>query len=230
MYRIIEIFESIQGEGLFTGVPCVFIRFFGCNLKCSKCDTSYSYSRKTNYQELSFANILKALSNFNTKHLVITGGEPLIQPGVEDFLMRLVDLGYFITIETNGTIYPKLKQDDIGSVFWSISPKLKCMIKDGIKIGVLRRFLERDIFGQLKFVVDVRSLREVKTILLKLGHNFHCPVILQPKADLLDNTHCLLQKQRNLIEYVLKDDVLKRYDIRVLPQMHKLLWGNKRLV
>ena len=96
--RINEIFTSIQGEGFFTGVPAVFVRTSGCNLQCSFCDTDHQDG-----EEMSIETILKEVEKSNIHHIVITGGEPTIQPELSQLVEQLHANKYFIQIETNGT-------------------------------------------------------------------------------------------------------------------------------
>lgn len=95
--RINEIFYSIQGEGAYTGTPCVFVRFAGCNLKCPFCDTKHE-----SYEECTDEGIVREVEKYPTKHVVLTGGEPTLQI-TEKFMLMLHEKGYFIHIETNGT-------------------------------------------------------------------------------------------------------------------------------
>jgi len=110
--RINEIFYSVQGEGFFTGTPAVFIRFSGCNLACSFCDTEHG-----SYTEMTSENVLELVSEYPSRHVVITGGEPSLQL-TEDFVETLHAHGYFVQVETNGTrLLP-------GNVDWiTCSPK-----------------------------------------------------------------------------------------------------------
>ena len=95
--KVNEIFYSLQGEGFFTGTPAVFLRFSGCNLKCSFCDTDHRSGK-----EMTDREILAAITAFPSRHIVITGGEPSLQL-TADFIALLHATGYFIQIETNGT-------------------------------------------------------------------------------------------------------------------------------
>lgn len=97
MYRVNEIFYSLQGEGYFTGTPAVFLRFSGCNLKCGFCDT-----RHEEHTEMNAGEILHKLSEYPSRHLIITGGEPSLQ--LDQLLVDMLhDAGFFIQVETNGT-------------------------------------------------------------------------------------------------------------------------------
>ena len=101
MYRVIEIFKSLQGEGYNTGKEVIFIRFVGCNLACPWCDTP-----QDNYTEMSLVGIVCAVRELECKSVIITGGEPFVQDGLNDLLLGLKALGYWIGIETNGTVNP----------------------------------------------------------------------------------------------------------------------------
>lgn len=96
-YRIVEIFETLQGEGFNTGMPSIFIRFGKCNLACPWCDTNYNQ-----YETKSLSAIMHTVRSFSAKNIIITGGEPTIQPDLEILLNQLKNEGYFIAIETNG--------------------------------------------------------------------------------------------------------------------------------
>jgi len=99
MYELVEIFESLQGEGRNTGRPCAFVRFAGCNLKCPWCDTDVR--RKFS---ASATDILKELKGFKAKSVILTGGEPTLQPDMPELVAALKKAGYWIAVETNGTI------------------------------------------------------------------------------------------------------------------------------
>ena len=96
-YAIVEIFESLQGEGFNTGMPAIFIRFGKCNLACPWCDTDYQ-----TFSLMTLQQIADQVTAFSAKNIIITGGEPTIQPNLEKLLSYFKTLGYFLTIETNG--------------------------------------------------------------------------------------------------------------------------------
>lgn len=97
IFRIVEIFESLQGEGYNTGMPAVFIRLGKCNLACRWCDTDY-----LTFQQMPLSEILSRLKNYTARNIIITGGEPTIQPHLETLLNALKKEGYYLCIETNG--------------------------------------------------------------------------------------------------------------------------------
>ena len=101
-----EIFYSIQGEGELTGVPSVFVRTSGCNLRCSWCDTKYA-SWTPEGEEMDIEDIAAKIEEFACRHVVVTGGEPMIAKGIHQLATRLKELGKHITIETAATILPE---------------------------------------------------------------------------------------------------------------------------
>ena len=101
MYSLVEIFESLQGEGRNTGRPCVFVRFAGCNLKCPWCDTNVS--RRFS---LSLADLVSEVKSFKARSVVLTGGEPSLAEGMPELVAALKKEGFWIAVETNGTSSP----------------------------------------------------------------------------------------------------------------------------
>ena len=101
MYSLVEIFESLQGEGRNTGRPCVFVRFAGCNLKCPWCDTNVS--RRFS---LSLADLVSEVKSFKARSVVLTGGEPSLVEGMPELVAALKKEGFWIAVETNGTASP----------------------------------------------------------------------------------------------------------------------------
>jgi organic radical activating enzyme len=97
-YNLVEVFESLQGEGRNMGRKCVFVRFAGCNLACPWCDTDIKKSF-----EISLADLVKEICSYKAKMVVLTGGEPTMAKGVEELVKALKEKGFFIAVETNGT-------------------------------------------------------------------------------------------------------------------------------
>ncbi|HMD52951.1 MAG TPA: 7-carboxy-7-deazaguanine synthase QueE, partial [Phycisphaerae bacterium] len=115
--KIAEIFYSIQGEGKFIGTPSTFIRTSGCNLRCTWCDTPYaSWSPKG--ENMDVDEILAKVQENEPKHVVVTGGEPMIQPELPVLIEKLRALGKFVTVETAGTVWQDIPMD-----LASVSPK-----------------------------------------------------------------------------------------------------------
>ena len=112
-FRIVEIFESLQGEGFNTGMPSIFVRFGKCNLACPWCDTDYNQ-----FERWSASQILAKVRSFSAKNIIITGGEPTIVPKLDFLLEQFKADGYFLAIETNG-LKPVPKQID----YIAASPK-----------------------------------------------------------------------------------------------------------
>jgi 7-carboxy-7-deazaguanine synthase len=117
--KIAEIFHSIQGEGELTGVPSVFVRASGCNLRCVWCDTPYA-SWHPEGEDQTVEVIVAAVLRFGCPHVVLTGGEPMLAPGIRELAAALANHQLHLTIETAGTIPP----DGIACDLASVSPKL----------------------------------------------------------------------------------------------------------
>jgi len=175
--RIAEIFHSIQGEGLLAGVPSIFIRTSGCNLRCHWCDTPYA-SWKPEGPEMSVEEILKKLTEWNCDHVVLTGGEPMIAPDLPELAAVLKKQKKHITIETAGTILPNGIPCDLAS----LSPKLsnstppperdpawaKKHEATRLQPEVISEWIRNYPF-QLKFVVSSdNDLAEIKSLLSRL--------------------------------------------------------------
>src|SRR5215472_2293063 len=117
--RIAEIFYSVQGEGSLVGVPSVFVRTSGCNLRCVWCDTPYTSWNPEGDEMRVDAIVARATEFHSARHVVLTGGEPLIAPGIAELAAKLGERGMHITMETAGTVFAELACD-----LMSISPKL----------------------------------------------------------------------------------------------------------
>ena len=101
MIKINEIYLSVQGESSYTGLPCIFIRLTGCNLRCSWCDTAYAFHEGKN---MTIDEILRKVRGFGVKLVEITGGEPLMQDNVHPLMMKLIEKGHKVMLETGGSI------------------------------------------------------------------------------------------------------------------------------
>ncbi len=209
MINLSEIFLSIQGETSFSGYPCIFIRFAGCNLNCSYCDTNYA--RKTEFQ-LNTCEIIKKIENYQPVKLCsITGGEPLLQTEVYSLLEDLHQLDYQILLETNGS----LKLDRVPQYVHKIVD-IKCP-GSGNENSFLKSnlgYINTD-WDEIKFVISSLSdyewaVKFMESMQLMGHHILFSPVIneLEP---------C------KLAEWILSD----KLKVRMQLQMHKQIWTDR---
>ncbi|MER5176245.1 MAG: 7-carboxy-7-deazaguanine synthase QueE [Candidatus Nitrosocosmicus sp.] len=237
--KVSELFCSVQGEGPLAGTSCIFLRLSTCNLKCSWCDTKYTwdwenYDIKKEIKEISIEEIVEKIHEFsNISHIVITGGEPLLQ---QDKLVVLLAILkgkkkendnshlYHIEIETNGTIIPLKELVNLVDQ-WNISPKTSNSLNEEYGIS-LNRFYRKSLSFYMdlknvffKFVIDnLDDMKEIKQLIEK----YNLPkerVILMPQASTKGN---LLEKSVWIQEYA------KRNDFIFSSRLQVLLWDNKR--
>lgn len=217
--KIAEIFYSVQGEGALVGVPSVFVRTSGCNLRCAWCDTPYT-SWKPEGEDRTVDSIVAEVNGYDAAHVVVTGGEPMIAPEVGELTRKLTQ---HLTIETAGTV-----DTDVRCDLMSISPKLANSTPEGnwsaqhdrvrYRPEVLRRLMSRYQY-QLKFVIaDPGDLVEVGEVVSDLGAD-KTRVILMPEG--IDN-EILAERGRWLVE------ICKQEGFRFSPRLHVNLWGNRR--
>lgn len=221
-FEVTEIFTSLQGEGMRIGMLSTFVRLSRCNLSCSFCDTTYSWKAG----EMVEPQVMTAediAAQVQAPDVVLTGGEPMLHD-----LAPLLDLldGRFVTVETNGTMF----RPDPRVGLWSVSPKLGSSQQKPNK-RVLREYVSQvpDRL-QLKFVVDGREdLDAVKALLEELPGATSVPIVIQPVGRPGESRDAYCQRLAKLFEAEIQPDGFwKAYALRVLPQYHKLLWGEKR--
>ena len=207
--KVCEVFRSLQGEGKKIGVPTFFIRTVGCNLKCSWCDTQYATSEPG--EDLSVDEIMELVKD--EKDVCLTGGEPMLQEDTLELLGRLSKAGKTVVLETNGSISVK-DVPDSDNIIISMDIKCPCSeMQDRMDFGNIALLKKKD---QLKFVIsDGADLEYAIGILEKYLPK--CEVIFTPVGG-MD------------IEPLAEEVVERRIDARVLPQLHKIIWGNKRAV
>lgn len=222
---ISEVFESVQGEGRYVGVPSGFIRTSGCNLRCVFCDTPYT-SWKPEGEERSLEQLLDEIDSMTSEHVVVTGGEPLLTPEVIPLTQGLRELGRVITIETAGTTH----RPDVVADLMSISPKLKNSIPYGTNWEVRHeerrhrpdviRALTTQYDYQLKFVIDrIEDLQDVDDYLKEFPHVKADHVYLMPQGV---EPSVILPKMSWL-----KTEADKR-GWNVTPRLHIELFGNTK--
>lgn len=187
---ISEIFCSVQGEGLLVGTPSVFVRTSGCNLRCVFCDTPYTSWRPEGDKRGVDAIVAEVARHDAVRHVVLTGGEPLLAPALPELAARLAAAGYHLTVETAGTVFAPLPID-----LWSVSPKLASSTP-GADAGPWRERHERarwrpDVVAammaagpayQLKFVVSrPEDLAEIEAMVAEVGAD-PARVLLMPEG------------------------------------------------
>lgn len=215
--KISEIFLSIEGEGIRTGAPAVFIRLFGCNLRCSYCDSMYAVEGN-DFQEMSPEEVFEKVKSFNTHFVTLTGGEPLIHKDVEILLKMLDDYGFEVNVETNGT---QPKPSGFRNIFCTMDWK-------SISSGMQPRMKMENIMGLgardvLKFVIgteeDLQDAARVIGIMeaeyardsLKLPTFYVSPIFETMKYE-------------DMVNWILSNDVMRRNNVRFQVQLHKVIW------
>lgn len=228
--QIAEIFYSVQGEGELTGVPSVFVRTSGCNLRCSWCDTKYA-SWFPEGIDCTVEQIAARVSEFPTQHCVLTGGEPMIARDIRDLATLLHKNGKHITIETAGTIPPGGIACDLAS----LSPKLsnsspaQSSLPESwlarhestrLQPSVLRDWIEHYDY-QLKFVVESSAdVEEIESLLGAIGLPIApWKVLLMPQGT---NVEVLRGRNETLI------DLCLRAGYRYCSRLQIELFGNTR--
>jgi 7-carboxy-7-deazaguanine synthase len=225
--KIAEVFYSIQGEGSLVGVPSVFVRTSGCNLRCVWCDTPYT-SWRPEGDDQSVEELVRKVTDFGTSsHVVVTGGEPMIAPQIVELTWALKEAGKHITIETAGTVTAPVVCD-----LMSISPKLRNSTPHEREDGrwaarhdrlryqpAMLRTLMAGYAYQLKFVISApEDLSEVEQMVDELAAD-RARVILMPEGT-----------QRDVVQArgVWLAEICKRDGYRFSPRLHIDLWGDRR--
>ena len=205
--KVVEIFKSIDGEGKRAGLPTTFIRLYGCNLNCSYCDTRYG-CEDNNYKIMSIKQILDKVKELDCNSITITGGEPLIHPGIEQLIDVLYKAGYWINIETNGT----QRIWHYGSDRLFFTADYKCP-SSGMTEKMDCNFEDLDKDDVLKFVVGshedmVSALEFLET------HNIKTNVYFSPVFGEIEPVQ--------IVDFIIGH---KLNDCKVQLQLHKIIWN-----
>jgi 7-carboxy-7-deazaguanine synthase len=225
--RISEIFYSIQGEGRLAGTPSVFIRTSGCNLRCVWCDTPYT-SWRPEGRDWSIKKILREVSKRPARHVVVTGGEPLLAPEIETLTVELKRIHAHITIETAATIFKPVACDLV-----SLSPKLanstpwkraagqfaEMHEARRLNLEVIQKYLDGYDY-QLKFVVDQKKdFGEIGDLLGRLDNVDPARVLIMAQGKTRNE---LKAKSKWIVELCME------HGYGYTPRLHIELFGNRR--
>jgi len=224
--RIAEIFSSIQGEGIWAGVPSTFVRVSGCNLRCVWCDTPYA-SWNPEGPVMHVQEVMAEVARHAPRHIVVTGGEPMLFDGVEELAADCRAAGYRITIETAGTVFRELPCD-----LMSISPKLANSIPTGTRwekshdskrlpIQTLAKLID-SYNCQLKFVVNPDTpadFEEIRQLLSQLPELPAERVLMMPEGR---DRESLLKKARELVP------ICMEHGWRLNPRLQIDLFGDTK--
>ena len=203
-----EIFTSIEGEGIRMGYPVTFIRLYGCNLNCSYCDTRYSCEGQAG-TEMNVSEVIEKVKEAGVERITLTGGEPLIHKNAEELVDGLVNEGFEVNIETNGSvdIYPYIKKENV--IITMDYKSISSGENSKMNPANLRYLRNQDV---LKFVVgNKEDLNDMKRIIEIYSPS--CNIFVSPiftKIELSD-----------IVDYI-KDNKLN--DCRIQVQLHKIIW------
>ena len=223
--KISEIFESIQGEGNNAGKSAVFLRTAECNLKCVWCDTKYTwdwknydYSKEVN--EMSIKEVRQSLEQFRIRHLVITGGEPLMQQDDLAELLTFLKPEFYVEVETNGTILPNNALSTLVDQ-WNVSPKTKNSGNplEMCEINECYTFLSKKKNCYFKYVVESEDdLIEINQFISKYSLKKD-RVLLMTQAITKEE---ILAKENNVFT------ISKKNSLGFSPRLHVMKWGSQR--
>ena len=210
MIKINEIYLSVQGESTHTGLPCVFIRLTGCNLRCSWCDTAYAFHEGKN---MSIDEILQKVENFGIHLVEITGGEPLMQDNVYTLMRRLIESGYKVMLETGGSISLERVPKDVIKIMDLKCPGSGEQAKNNL--DNLKLLLPHD---EVKFVIlDKKDYEWSRDIIKSYKINETAHILISPVFDKLE--------LKEIVKWILKD----RLPVRLQTQLHKIIWDKNTI-
>lgn len=204
-FTVSEIFKSIQGESSFVGIPCVFVRFSGCNLRCRYCDSPHA---QQGGETMSMEDILQRVDSFGTNLVELTGGEPLMQEEVPRLAMALKGRGHQVLVETNGTFDISVLPEDIIRIM-----DIKCPASGESHRTMWENIWKLKPYDEVKFVISDRHDYEWARGII--AENFG-----RSKTKVLMSTVFGELPSRNLVEWMLEDKLPVRFQL----QIHKYIW------
>lgn len=208
--NITEIYTSVQGESHLCGLPTIFIRTAACNLRCSWCDTPYSFGRG---ESVSLPKILQQVDDSGLKHVCITGGEPLLQEQVFYLMKILCDKGYIVSLETSGSIDTTPVDERVITIL-----DIKCPGSTMDHKNCWANLKQLQPHDEVKFVVLNRDDYEyAKKIIEKYQlHEMPNPPLISPVHGELD--------PKTLVSWIIEDQLCVRLNL----QMHKYIWDPQK--
>ena len=206
MLKINEIYASIQGESSHTGLPCIFIRLTGCNLRCNWCDTAYAFHKG---DDLTVEETIQKVETFSLPLVEITGGEPLMQEEVYPLMDKLLETGYRVMLETGGALPIDKVPEKVIKIL-----DIKCPGSGEDKKNHLKNLKLLAPHDEVKFVLLDRADYEwSRDLLKKLALPSSIQILFSPVFDKLD--------LKDLSEWILED----RLPVRLQTQLHKVIWN-----
>jgi 7-carboxy-7-deazaguanine synthase len=208
MIKINEIYLSVQGESSHTGLPCVFVRLTGCNLRCVWCDTAYAFHEgKTQ----SIDQTLKDIKSFGINLVEITGGEPLMQEDVYPLMEALLENGYKVMLETGGSLSLGKVPRDVIKIM-----DLKCPGSGEHKKNNLDNLKLLAPHDEVKFVIlDRRDYEWSRDLIKKYKINETAPILFSPVYGKLE--------LKEMVKWILEDLL----PVRLQTQLHKVIWSKE---
>jgi 7-carboxy-7-deazaguanine synthase len=215
--KVSEIFLSIEGEGIRTGAPAVFVRLFGCNLRCAYCDSLYAI-QGSDFTEMTPEEIFEKVQSFRTKYVTLTGGEPLIHADVQTLLKLLDDAGFEVNIETNGT---RPRPVGYKNVFCTMDWKIPSSgMRKQENLQNLFTLEARDV---LKFVVGTpEDLKDAAHIVETLERKFAKEK--RPLPVFYVSPIFGTMPYAEMVNWILANEALRRNSARFQVQLHKIIW------
>jgi 7-carboxy-7-deazaguanine synthase len=220
-----EIFYSLQGEGSLAGVPSVFVRLSGCPLRCKWCDTKYAWGKDTG-EEMSIEAIKEKVLSHETRHIVITGGEPMVHPDLPKLIKALSDPSLHITIETSGIAFVTGLKCDLMSISPKLSnstPKNEAEAGDHdqqrLNIETTQQLIDEYDY-QIKFVIDSPDdLNEIAATIQKLTGINPYKIMLMPQAQ---------TKSEYVKKLPIVAEIAKSTGFTLSPRLQVQLWNNDK--
>lgn len=210
-YKVVEKFISINGEGSRAGQLAAFIRFHYCNLNCSYCDTKYANGNDAKYDLLTCEEILNYLKENKVINVTLTGGEPLLQNDIKDLIEQLINHGYSVEIETNGSIDISPFINDKRPIF-TLDYKLPSSnMENYMHLDNYQYLNKNDV---IKFVIgNIEDLNKAKFIINKYNLLDNVKVYFSPVFGKID--------PKEIVDYMIKHHLNK---VNLQLQLHKFIW------